>query len=119
FGSMAAEGQGSSILRRLTRIFVSCSLLYSFFTGCIVCVHALDQAVERQIESIKILPLHGKSREYTLLVDALDYIKNYDEQKSHAPLDKYEIVVKYNNGDKIEVEFKEKSSAIIFLSEYS
>lgn len=78
----------------------------------------LDEAIERQIEVVKVYPLHGKRAKLTSIQEALSFISSYNEDESNAPLAKYELVIRYNNGDKIEAQFKKRKNAVAFLSEY-
>ncbi|WP_025679671.1 hypothetical protein [Paenibacillus massiliensis] len=81
-------------------------------------ISKLGQAIERQIEAVRVYLLHGKLAELPSIEDALSYIASYNEVNSVVPLIKYEIMIRYNNGDKIEAQFKEKQSAVAFLTEY-
>lgn len=79
---------------------------------------ALDRAVQRRIASIRVLPLHGTVLEWFSLEDAIRFIENYDEQDASKPVVKYEIEIRYSNGDRIEGKFADKTSAIQFLRTY-
>ncbi|MDR1342752.1 MAG: hypothetical protein LBK18_05800, partial [Prevotellaceae bacterium] len=80
-------------------------------------LEVLSSAVARFIERITILPLHGKKSVVNNLPEAIDFIEKYAE-KAKLPLVKYEIIIKYNTGDKIEASFKEKQDCIRFLETY-
>jgi hypothetical protein len=79
---------------------------------------SLFSSVSRFIERVIILPLHGHESSVTSINDAIDFIKKYSEDKPKQPIKKYEIIIKYNNTDKIEASFKDKKDAIIFLETY-
>ena len=51
--------------------------------------------------------------------EAVDFIKSYDHTNGELEVLKYEIVVKYNNNDKVEGIFNTKSAAIEFLESYA
>ncbi len=76
---------------------------------------ALSVTVMRQIERIAILALHGQSFEVTTVDDAVSFIENYVDDGASKPLDRYEIDVRYNNGNIISGRFIDKESAIEFL----
>jgi hypothetical protein len=78
----------------------------------------LEQAITRRIETIHILPLHGSQSAYTSVDDAIEFIESYDQTGSSNPVLKYEIVIRYNNGDRIEAQFAEKEQALEFLRGY-
>ncbi|MEC7753502.1 hypothetical protein [uncultured Roseivirga sp.] len=80
---------------------------------------SLEKAVSRYIESISVLPLHGASNTLTTVEEAIDYIESYQNENGNLPVLKYEIVVRYNNKDKVEGIFNSKESAIEFLESYA
>jgi hypothetical protein len=78
----------------------------------------LEQAITRRIETIYILPLHGSQSAYTSVVEAIQFIESYNETNSTDKVLKYEIMIRYNNGDRIEAQFVEKEQAVEFLRGY-
>ncbi|MBZ5703346.1 MAG: DNA methylase [Acidobacteriia bacterium] len=79
---------------------------------------ALGKVVLRQIERITVLPLHGTSVDLSTLVDAIKFIEAYKEDTFEQPISRYEIRIRYNNGDLIEGTFRDKADAIGFLRTY-
>ncbi|MEX0810960.1 MAG: hypothetical protein WD048_02010 [Chitinophagales bacterium] len=79
----------------------------------------LEKAVSRFIESISVLPLHGASSTLPTVKEAIDFIESYQNKNGSLPVLKYEIVVRYNNKDKVEGIFNSKESAIEFLESYA
>ncbi len=79
---------------------------------------SLESAVSRQIVRIIILPLHGIKTELKTVPDAIAFIQKYDEFRCSARVDRYEIQVRYNNGNEIEGRFNDKQSALDFLRAY-
>jgi hypothetical protein len=79
----------------------------------------LLQSVSRFIENIRIVPLHGKQQDIISISEAIDFLNEYSESKTNAPLMRYEITIKYNTGDKIEASFKTKTDALRFLKNYT
>ncbi|HRN72977.1 MAG TPA: hypothetical protein PLM81_07605 [Ginsengibacter sp.] len=79
---------------------------------------SLSDSVSRFIERIIILPLHGQESISNNVSEAIDFLKKYSEDKSKLPLTKYEIIIKYNTGDRIEASFKDKKDSITFLESY-
>jgi hypothetical protein len=78
----------------------------------------LSRVILREIEAIRLLPLHGTAFTYSSIEEAIKFIENYDEQDSSKSVVKYEIEVRYNNGDRIRGEFEDKEQAIQFLRTY-
>jgi hypothetical protein len=81
-------------------------------------LNSLSDTVSRFIERIIILPLHGQETVSTSVNDAIDFLKKYSEDRPKLPLSKYEIIIKYNMGDRIEASFNDKKDSIKFLETY-
>lgn len=79
---------------------------------------ALEKVVLRQIERITVLPLHGTATDLSTVDDAIKFIEGYNEKTGNQPVEKYEIRVRYNNGDSIEGSFHDKVAAVEFLRTY-
>jgi hypothetical protein len=79
---------------------------------------SLSKSVSRFIERVIILPLHGQESTANTVTEAIDFLKKYLEDKPKLPLVKYEVIIKYNTGDRIEASFKDKSDTIKFLESY-
>jgi hypothetical protein len=81
-------------------------------------MHGLKRAVTRRIELIRVLPLHGTPLEWSSVGDAITFIERYDEGDGTRPVVRYEIEIRYSNGDRIQAQFAGKESAIQFLRSY-
>jgi hypothetical protein len=81
-------------------------------------MRSLEIVVSRQIERIIILTLHGSAHEATTVTDAITFVQGYGGTSAKLPLERFEIQVRYNNGDRIEATFKDKEAAIAFLRTY-
>ena len=79
-------------------------------------VNQLSESVNRTIESINILPLHGKGISLSTIELAINYIDQYEHLPSDAELQYIEIIVRYSNGSHIDCHFKNKQQAIDFLN---
>lgn len=79
---------------------------------------SLSDSVSRFIERIIILPLHGQENILNSVTEAIDFLKKYSEDKPKLLLSKYEIIIKYNTGDRIDASFKDKKDSIKFLESY-
>ncbi len=71
------------------------------------------------IEKIYILPLHGQEASADSVIDAIRFLESYTEDAQKSPFVKYEIVIKYNSGDRIDASFKNKKDAVKFLESYT
>ncbi|MDR1866301.1 MAG: hypothetical protein LBR08_12110, partial [Bacteroidales bacterium] len=81
-------------------------------------LNSLSVTVSRFIERIIVLPLHGQETVSNSVTEAIDFLKKYPEDKPKLPLSKYEIIIKYNTGDRIEASFKDRKDSIKFLETY-
>ena len=79
---------------------------------------SLKESVSRFIERIIILPLHGQESTLNTITEAIDFLNKYSEDKPKLPLVKYEVIIKYNTGDRIEASFQDKKDTIKFLKTY-
>lgn len=78
----------------------------------------LTNSVSRFIERIILLPLHGKETEASSISEALKILELYSESQPKLPLSRYEVIIRYNTGDKIDASFKDKKDCIKFLESY-
>jgi hypothetical protein len=81
-------------------------------------MNSLAAAASRQVERVIILPLHGSGYEVVNIADAITFIESYDEQTPRGAIDRYDIQVRFNNGNVINGVFKDKRSALEFLATY-
>lgn len=79
---------------------------------------ALDKSVTRRIEKIIVIPLHGRESEHSSVGDAIAFLSAYDSTTVQGKVYKYEIHIRYNNGDKILADFVDKAAAVEFLMKY-
>lgn len=81
-------------------------------------IKSLKDCFLRKVERIRIFTLYGDIVEVDSIDKAIEYINNHDKENTKIDtLIGYEIYVKYNNGDKMEAEFKEKRDVLRFLNE--
>jgi hypothetical protein len=79
---------------------------------------ALEKVISRQIDLITVLPLHGNPQELQTVADAIKFIESYKENARMLPIQRYEIRIRYNNGDSVEATFRDKGDAVTFLRTY-
>ncbi len=81
---------------------------------------ALDASLSRGVLGITVVVLHGAPQHLGTVQDAIAYLQGYDEfRHSPAPALKYEVDVRYNNGDVIHGIFQDKSEAVRFLGTFA
>ena len=79
----------------------------------------LRRSLSRQVVGITVSVLHGEPREVPSVQDAITYIERYRVDGANQPILKYELHVRYNNGDTISAVFDGKKEAVSFLKTFS
>lgn len=80
-------------------------------------LESLRQVLDRQIERIVLIPLHGGKSQFTDVGQAQHFIDGYNTALvSDQTFRKFEISVHYNNGSKVDAQFTTKQEAIRFLN---
>jgi hypothetical protein len=62
-----------------------------------------------------VLPLYGTVFQCKSIEEALQFIERYDETPHLETFERYEVEVRYVNGDFIKANFQDKTKAIAFL----
>ena len=92
------------------------SLLEQFSPSIEQFIHQLSTSVNRKIQSINILPLHGKEMLLPTIESAITYIDQYNSLPVDSELQFIQIIVRYSNGSHIDCHFNNKEQAIDFLN---
>lgn len=83
-------------------------------------ISTLEQSFLRRVQGISVIVLHGLVRQIATVDLAIEYVQNYAEtQGTPGPVSKYEIEIRYNNGDVIHAIFQAKVEAIRFLQTFA
>jgi len=80
---------------------------------------SLAKSVSRFIEQVVVLPLYGAELQTNTIQEAIEFLGQYRGQNSTPNLVRFEILIRYNTGDKIEASFQERQDAISFLKNYT
>lgn len=78
----------------------------------------LSRTVLRRIERISVLPLHGSVTECISVDEAINLIKTHDPSRSAGPLVRFEVIIRYDNGDRITADFASPADAVAFLESF-
>jgi hypothetical protein len=78
-------------------------------------LHELEISLTRSVKSVFVLALHGRSCDVTTIEEAIHFIEHYDESGGPTRFVRYEVNVRYTNGDEIRGTFESKTAAIRFL----
>jgi hypothetical protein len=62
-------------------------------------IEALGNAVTRQVELVRVLPLYGTVFQGKSIEEAIQFIEQYDETPHLETFERYEVEVRYVNGD--------------------
>lgn len=81
-------------------------------------MRGLEAVIIRQVEFVRVIPLHGSEAKWYSVEEAINFIETYDENADPKPFVKYEVEVRYKNGDRIEGLLTNKESAVRFLRAY-
>jgi len=75
----------------------------------------LRLALEKLIEEIIIIPLYGKDKVFHDISSAISFVNSYQASGNDGTFRKYEVIVKYSNGDSINASFSDREKLISFL----
>lgn len=77
----------------------------------------LERTLLRKVEVVRILPLYGTEQVFSSVRDAIEVISQFQATASTSlSFIKFEIQLRFDDGDKIEGTFHDKEAAVHFLS---
>lgn len=92
------------------RLVDDCKPLIDQFLG------ELADALDRMVDSVTILPLSGEEHVFESLSEAERFVDEFNPERNMGTFRKYEAIVKYSNGDRIDGSFVDKRGLKKFLS---
>lgn len=75
----------------------------------------LRLCLNREIEHIFILTLSGASRSFDSIDKAVRFISEHDQSEPESCFVRYELNVRYSNGDEVRAKYSDRDRAICFL----
>ena len=78
-------------------------------------MEALHSSASRHVQSIIVLPLHGQLYELSSIDEAVLLLESYGEASAPPRFERYEIQIRFSNGNEIIGKFNDKPSSINFL----
>jgi hypothetical protein len=75
----------------------------------------LKSALTRAIQNVFVLGLHGKVFQAGTVDEAIQFIQAYDETSSVSTFCRYELNIRYTNGDEVRATFASRLEAVGFL----
>lgn len=82
-------------------------------------VEQLRQALRRTVRRVSVTALHGTVQEFPSIADAIDAIEGYGAAPASHPLIRFEVVVVFSNGDRIQADLASPESAVEFLETFA
>lgn len=83
-----------------------------------VFMNDLAQTVLRRIERISVLPLHGSATECITVNEAIKLINTHDPSRPTGPLVRFDVIIRYDNGDRVTADFASPADAVAFLESF-
>jgi hypothetical protein len=80
-------------------------------------IESLRIAVTRTVAAVIVTTLHGASCEMNTIESAIQFIDGYAFEGAPLPLLRFEVEIRYSNGDTIHGSFGDKTSTISFLND--
>lgn len=76
--------------------------------------------VSRKIDVIIVTGLYGEMSSFKNVTKTIDFIEKDNQKPTDIPsFTRYEIIIRFTNGDKVEGKFRQKETAIKFLTTFS
>lgn len=80
----------------------------------------LEKALLRNIESVRVLPLYGSELVFSSVLEATRALTSFEEaRQGESPLVKFEVQLRFSDGDRVEGAFRDKQDALNFLRMFS
>ncbi len=76
---------------------------------------SLQERLDRMVERVVIVPLYGRTNEFATIDDALRFLDSHSVYEGCGDFRKYEVLISFTNGDKVEGSFKDQTNVRDFL----
>lgn len=82
--------------------------------------NSLQEALLRRVESIRVFPLYGTEHVFSSVREAMKALHQFEEAEVHEhPLVKFELQLRFSNGDKVDAAFHAKEAVLDFLAKFA
>lgn len=78
-------------------------------------VTSLKLRLDRMVQKVVVIPLYGVSNEFATIDDALRFLDDHSIYEGCGDFRKYEVLISFTNGDRVEGSFKDKKKIREFL----
>lgn len=75
----------------------------------------LKISLDKDILFVSIIPLYGLESKFSTISEAAKFIENFTDNQISSEFQKFEVIIRYSNGDSINASFKDKAKALQFL----
>jgi len=75
----------------------------------------LSSRLDRVIEKVVLVPLYGTLNEFATIDDAIKFLDQHRISENSGDFRKYEVIIRFSNGDRVEGSFGEKVRVREFL----
>lgn len=82
-------------------------------------INSLEVVLTRTVETVYVVALHGSSQTMASVADAVTFLEGYAEALTAHPFVRYEVMLKYTNGNEVSGKFSDKTSAIEYLRQFA
>ena len=82
-------------------------------------LNQLDSFILRLVSSVRVFNLYGKYSDYCNIKDAIKAIKKCPKVPNKISFIKFEIIIKFDNDDRVDGQFSTKEEALRFLHFFS
>ena len=76
---------------------------------------SLGERLGRMVDKIIVIPLYGRSSEFATIDDAIQFLDEHQIYEGCGDFRKYEVLITFSNGDRVEGSFKDKGKVREFL----
>lgn len=76
----------------------------------------MERTLDRSVKRVVIIPLYGTDHEFLTKEDAIDFLNSFGVEDKLSSFKKYEVMIEFSNGDKIDGVFSEKIQALRFIN---
>lgn len=83
-----------------------------------VFLDALERSVTRQVTYVRVTPLHGVTRQWDSIEQAIEFVELYREVDAAQPFVRYEVELHYSNGDELRARFGDKATVLAHLRSF-
>ncbi len=84
-----------------SRLAQDCAGLINQFLG------ELGDTLDRMVDCVVVLPLSGEKHVFESLTEAGQFVDGFVQESTSPTFQKYEAIIKYSNGDRIDGSFKD------------